>query len=54
MGVKTFGQTAERHHTGLQRGLRPQHHGKKACRMCPLESGSKGQDEEDRLFKTGR
>lgn len=54
MGVKTFGQTAEGHHSGLQRGFRPQHHGKEACRMCALESGSEGQDEEDRLFKTGR
>lgn len=54
MGVKTSGQAPERHHSGLQRGLRPQHHGKEARRVRALESRSEGQDEEDRLFKTGR
>lgn len=54
MGLPATWKAAERHHAGVQGGLRPEHNWKAARRLRSVQSRPEGKNEADRLSKTSR
>lgn len=54
MGLTAAGKTKEGHNAGLSGRFRAQHNGEATGSMRSVQSGSKGENEKDRLLTAGR